>query len=180
MFIKFNGEMSIEQLIPNLMEVVGTVSEKVKFPKGTKLLLQDVTIKVVMDVNGEHLYATVDREVNGETATEMLAFELKLGNDGNIIKSLDNEEASFYDDKTIAKALGKDYIYTTIETAFSEDQLELLDEFKFDEGNEELKVCVYRIKESGKGLVQYYKGGKLVGETTMLEEFIPEYLSKKK
>lgn len=175
MFIKFEGKMNVAQVIPNISNIVSAVLNKVELPEDTGIQIENLNLSVIMNTPNGAFYATVPRVVDGEETSEILTVVAKLDEEGNIQWEQDNEEESLVDDKTLHEAAGKEYHYGQVESPYADNDLEEVHVISVGEGEENVSSKVFRIIETGKGLVRYYKGGKLIAETEMLPEFLEEF-----
>lgn len=164
MQVYINGKIRQEQDLSMVIgEALKGLNEKIGVPEDTEIAITDIQFKVVFNVDGVESYATVSREVNGELVPELFAVSIHLDEDGNVIQSEDNEEESFYDPYTLAKAHGVEYQYEGIESNYKNDDLEVIDSLGEPEPNEPMAVK-YSIKGTDKELIRHYKGEKLVAE----------------
>lgn len=164
MQIYINGKIKQEQDLNMIIgEALRGLGDRIGVPEDTEIALTELQFKVVFNINGQEQYATVPREVNGETVNELFAVSIHLDEEGNIIQREDNEEESFYDPYTLAKANGQEYQYEGIESKYKNKDLEIIDSIGEPEPNEPMAVK-YSIKGTDRKLVRHYKGEKLVAE----------------
>lgn len=175
MQIIFKGKSSIIKAHQNMFEVVNGVLTRVGLPKNTSIKIDELTFKVIVMVDGEERVFTVPREMNGETVDELLTIQVELGEDGEIVNSINNEEESLFQDHEVEAMLGLDHEYGRIESPYVADDLEMLDSKFVDD----ITIGVYKIKASGLYLVRYYLNDDLICEKEMLPEFWEEYSKAK-
>jgi hypothetical protein len=144
-------------------EVLNTMAERIGVPDGTTVELEGVEFKAVFIMDGEKRYATVPRTINGIETDEIFTVEVTIGEDQRIVTEVDNEEESFYDGYTLANAIGVEYEYEGIESAYSNDDLEVIDSIG-ENTDSDVMAVTYRIKETGQYLSRMYKGNLLVSE----------------
>lgn len=158
MIIKFNGEISLEQL-PKMVEmVVNNIIEKADL-KYKNYTIKDAELGIVFDVEGEKRFLTVEHDGIVETFKTIV----ELGEDGDVKRSKDNEEESFLDDYSRAIAKGEPSPTTKeIESVFNDEDLEFLS----SESGGDLVAYIYRhLKEEGLFVMRYFRNNILVGET---------------
>lgn len=159
-------QLNEEKLIKNIYEVVAGTAEKIGIPKDTLFQLEDVSFKVAFELDGKAMYATVPREINGKKYNEMLEIVAEMDEKGNIKELKDNEEESFVDGYSLAKAVGEDYQYEGIESAYSDEELKQIDEF----GDDEVRAVKYELRNNPDyQVVRHYKV--IDGYDTLIAEY---------
>jgi len=159
-------QLNEEKLIKNIYEVVAGTAEKIGIPKGTLFQLEDVNFKVAFALDGKALYATVPREINGKTFNEMLEIVAEIDENGEVKDIQNNEEKSFVDGYSLAKAVGEDYEYEGIESAYGDEELVQVDEF----GDDEVRAVKYELKDDPDyQVVRHYKV--IDGVDTLIAEY---------
>ncbi|MCW6094579.1 hypothetical protein LAV60_15515 [Clostridium sporogenes] len=165
MKVFINGKIREEGRIDEIIsEVLETMSERIGVPEGTEFAIEDLEFKVAFNIDGKEQYATVPREVAGETVNEMFMVSAHLDKEGNLVQAEDNESESFYDGYTLAKAVGKEYEYTGTESKYSNDELEVIESIG-ENTDEDVMAVKYRVKASPEiEVVRHYKGNILIAE----------------
>ena len=165
---KIKGQGRVEEVIT---EVVSNVIDRIGVPAGTDMAIEGLEFKVVFTIDGQESYATVPRDVNGETVNEMFMLSVHLDENGNVIGADDNEAESFYDGYTLAKSIGQDYKYESCESKYQNDELEIVESLG-ENSSDDVMAVKYTVKaDSTLEVVRHYKGDLLVAEY--------EYLQKK-
>ncbi|GAB6153707.1 hypothetical protein JCM17380_24570 [Desulfosporosinus burensis] len=165
MKVFINGKITREGRMDELVsEIVNTMGKRIGVPENTKITIEGLGFKVIFHIDGVDTYATVPRDVNGETVNEMFSVSVHLDEDGNIIQTEDNEEESFYDGYTLAKSVGQEYQYEGTESAYSNDELELLESLGENTGDDVMAVKYRVIADPETEVLRHYKGDLLVAE----------------
>ena len=165
MKVQFNGRINQTGRIDDLInEVINNVAPRIGVPEGTKIAIEGLEFKVVFTIDGEETYASVPREINGETVDEMFMLSVHLDADGNIVQAEDNEGESFYDGYTLAKAIGQEYQYEGIESNFENSELELIESLGENTGIDVMAVRYTLISNPEVEIVRHFKGDLLVAE----------------
>ena len=158
---KIQDSQSVDSLIG---EVIANVCARIGVPEGTPMAIEGLEFKVVFTVNGEETYASVPREINGQTVDEMFMLSVHLDTDGNIIQAEDNEGESFYDGFTLAKSIGQEYQYEGIESNFENSELELIESIGENTGVDVMAVHYSLVANPEIEIVRHFKGDLLVAE----------------
>ena len=165
MKVVFNGKIKEIGRIDDLISgVVDNVAQRIGVPEGTALAIEGLEFKVVFTIDGEETYASVPREVNGETINEMFMISVHLDEEGNVIQAEDNEGESFYDGFMLAKSIGQEYNYEGIESKYENDELEVIDSMGENTENDVMAVRYSLIADPLIEIVRHYKGNRLVAE----------------
>lgn len=173
MKITIKGFTSLEKVGGIMTEVISTMGERIGVPEGTEIKIEGLEFKVVYMMDGQERYATVPREVDGETTHEIFEVAVSLNADGDIDITKDNEEESFYDGYTMAKALGKEYHYEGIESGYADSDLMEIDRLTSNEEEDVQVIAIkYDIKGTLKELIRHYKGELLVAEYVLEDKEI--------
>lgn len=165
MKVTIKGKISEQgRLEDTIQEIVSSMGNRFGIPDNTEIAIQDIEFKVIFKIDGEEKYATVPREIDGETVDEIFMLNVYLDENENIITEEDNEDESFYDGYTMATALGKEYKYSGIESKYQNDELEVVESFGENSPTGVMSVR-YKVKNSPEiQLIRYYKGDLLVSE----------------
>lgn len=165
MKVIINGKMGMFGMIENtVLEVIETMAERIGVPEGTEFAIEGLEFKVIFTIGGKESYATVPRDINGETVNEMFMVSVHLDEEGNIIQAEDNEQESFYDGYTLAKSAGQDYQYEGTESAYRKDELELLESLGDNNTDDVMAVKYKVIADPDTEVLRHYKGDLLVAE----------------
>lgn len=165
MKVFINGKVKQKGRVEEIIqEVVDNTATRIGVPPGTEIAIEGLEFKVVFKINGEETYATVAREINGETINEMFMMSVHLDEEGNIVDTDDNEKESFHDGYTLAQAVGKEYEYTGTESKYENDELELLESLGENSDTDVMAVKYRVIAEPEVEVVRHYKGDLLVAE----------------
>lgn len=161
-------QLSEEQFLDNILEIVTTMAKRMGLPDDILFCIENVSFTVAFDIDGKPQYATVPREINGKKINEMFEVIAEMDEDGNIKETTDNEEESFVDGYSLAKAAGEEYKYEGIKSKYKDTELEPISELKVEDGARAVK---YNIKaEPDKELVRHYKEDKIVAEYVLLKK----------
>lgn len=153
-------EGRVEELVE---EILANMAKRIGVPEGTQVAIEDLEFKVIFSINGEEQYATVPREINGETVNEMFNVVVHLDENGNVKQAEDNEDESFYDGYTLAQAVGQEYQYEGTESSYDDEQLEEVEVLGSE--NVDVKSIRYTLKSDPEiEIVRHYKGDLLVAE----------------
>ncbi|WMU08169.1 hypothetical protein vBCtySFA70_00065 [Clostridium phage vB_CtyS-FA70] len=165
MKINFKGKITSEQqLINNIMEVVSTIGKRSGVPENTAFVIVDPIIKVAFLIDGEERYATVPRKVGDKDINELFEVKVTLDEKGDIAGSVDNEDESFADPYSMAKAVGVEYQYEGIESEYDDTKLKIVESIGDNTDIAPMAVR-YEIEDDSKhDLVRHFKGNKLVAE----------------
>lgn len=162
MIIKFVGEQTTEQMMENLTKVVSEVLVKVGI-EGVPFKVKTVEMGLVFDVEGEQQFLTVAHE----GVEEIFQINVQLDEEGEIKKSVNNEEQSFQDDFTRSVMKGEEFkVGEPIESEYNEADLIELDRV---DGGDIVEVRS-RHKETDEIIYQYFYNGELVGEMAVIEQ----------
>lgn len=165
MKIQFNGRINTLGRVKEVItEVLNNVAPRIGVPEGTKIAIEGLEFKVVFTIDGEETYASVPREINGETVDEMFMLSVHLDEEGNIVQAEDNEGESFYDGYSLAKSIGQEYQYEGIESNFESSELELIDSIGENTGSDVMAVHYKLIGNPEVEIVRHFKGDLLVAE----------------
>lgn len=159
MIIKFHGEQSLHKFQGNLKEIVESVLNTSKL-QAYPFKLRDMEVGIVFHVGDEAKMLTVEHD----GLTEPFTLHIKLDEKGNIIDKADNEEESFLDDYTKAKAKNEEYISKLtepIKSKFLDIDLKYLD--TVDGGD--VQIVKYEHRKTKQIIERYYRDKKLVAET---------------
>lgn len=155
MKIILDGKTTITKLPKLLKEIIKEVQNKVGVEKAP-VKIEKAEIVATFKVNGEPQYVTVVHD----DLPELFTVAVKLDDNGNIEKSVDNEKETFLDDYSRAVAKGELTNYEEIQPSFKDEELE---EIRTNDGGD-IKESLFRHIETGNTVVRYYKNDKLVGE----------------
>lgn len=158
MIIKFNGSMTVDQLSTHIKQITSDIQKRAGIDR-CDISVKDVQVGVLFHTQAgeEPQYLTITHD----DVPEVFQVNVKLDDNGNIVRSVDNEKESFYDDYTRAINKGEDSpCITEIESVFMDEDLEQLD--VVDAGD--LKEIRYSVKDSDDIVIRYYRNGILVGE----------------
>lgn len=166
MKVVIKGSSTLNRAKSNISEVINKAISTFNLPEGTKLKIEDLEFKVRFEIDGKETYASVPREVQGETVHEMLMVAVHVDKKGKIDYTETNENESFHDGYTLAQAVGKEYQYESIESAYENDDLEIIEYIQSNESDDKKVMAVkYRVKnEEDTEVIRHYKGDKLVFE----------------
>lgn len=160
MKLVFKGKCSANQLSKRITEVVADIVARTGITEDAKIIIENAELNVIFKVGNEESYLTVPREINGQEVQDIFTVTVPLTEKGTIKATLDNEEESLVDDKTLAEANGIEYEYSEIESDYEESELIYIDTF----GDDVAKSVRYSIVGTELELIRFYKGEKLVGE----------------
>lgn len=158
MIIKFHGEQSLHKFQGNLKEIIENVLDTNKL-QAYPFKLRDIEVGVVFHVGDEAKMLTVEHD----GLTEPFTLHIKLDEKGNIVDKADNEEKSFLDDYSKAKAKNEEYIpklTQPIKSKFLDIDLKYLS--TVDGGD--VQIVKYQHRKSKKIIERYYRNKKLVAE----------------
>jgi hypothetical protein len=155
------GRGRLESLVS---EIITNMSKRIGVPEGTEVAIEALEFKVVFFMNGEENYATVPRTVNGKETNEMFMVNVKLDEDGMVIKASDNEAESYYDGFSLARAMGEEYDYSGVESEYNNDQLDLIESLGENSETDVMAVRYKVIANPATEVVRHYKGDLLVAE----------------
>ena len=159
MIIKFNGNMNEEQFVKHVETLVKDVLSRAEM-KLSEYSIRDAQVGVIFNVGDEPQYLTVEHD----GTPEIFTINVKLDKNGEIERTVDNEEQSFHDEFTKAVNRGEESpINKEIESVFNDDDLEKL--HTVDAGD--LQEVQYKLKGTDDKVVRYYRNGVLVGEALL-------------
>lgn len=158
---KINRDGQIEDIIH---EVVNTMAGRIGVPENTAITIEGLEFKVIFHIDGQDTYATVPRDVNGETVNEIFMVSAHLDEDGNIIQTDDNEEESFHDGYTLAQSIGQEYEYEGTTSAYEDAELEIIESLGENTSTDVMSVKYKVIADPETEVVRHYKGDLLVAE----------------
>lgn len=151
-----------ERVTSLVEEVIANMSERIGIPEGTEVAIEDLEFKVIFTIDGQEQYATVPRDVNGETFNEMFNVVVHLDKEGKVVQAEDNEDESFYDGYTLSQAAGTEYEYEGILSAYQDEELELIEELG---DSVDVHSAKYQLKSDPEvEIVRHYKKDQLVAE----------------
>lgn len=164
MKIIINGKIREHGVIDNLIsEVIDNMARRIGVPEDTKIAIDGLEFKVLFTIDGEETYASVPREINGETVNEMFTVSVHLDEEGNILQEEDNEGESFYDGYSLAKSIGQEYNYEGIESKYQDSELEFKE--SLGEDTEGAKAITYIVIDNPETeIVRHFKDDLLVFE----------------
>lgn len=157
MIIKFKGETSLNKLPKLIKEVTTDIQQRAGIPE-TQFKIKAAEIGLVFKVGEEMHYLNVEHE----GVPEIFKVAVELDEKGNIKKAVDNENKSFMDDYSRARAKGEaDSIgRKEIKSVYKDSDLE----FQREENGGDLVCKYYLHKETGELVERFYRDGVLVGE----------------
>lgn len=156
MIIKFNGSMDLAQLKTNIETIVDDIIRRAGL-EGRNIAIKDAQVGILFNTDDTPQYLTVTHD----GVPEIFEVNVKLNDEGEIDRTLDNEKESFHDDYTRAVANGETSpIVEEIESVFNDEDLEQVD--SIDAGD--LKEVHYNVKDTDDVVVRYYRDDLLVGE----------------
>ena len=156
MIIKTKGTTTLEQLNRIVGELVGKVTQQLGATiEGVKI--KDAELGVVLTINGEEQYVTV----NHDGLDEVFKVVVALDENGEVKKERTNEKESFLDGYTRSQATGQQQpAMTRIESVYNDEDLTLA----YEEVAGDLTERGYRHKDN-LAVIRYYREGiGLVGE----------------
>lgn len=166
-------------MITGIGNAVQAMGDKLDIPLDTAFVIEDISFKVKFIIDGEEKYVSVPREIDGEVIDEIFVVDMTLDSEGEIVDAVDNEDKSEYDGYTLAQALGKEYVYEGIVSAYDDNELMKIEQLGTDT---DVKAVKYRLVDNPEiEILQHYKGELLVAEYTYspLNGELPPDLQKK-
>lgn len=155
-------------------EVIHNMAERIGVPDGTKFIVEGLEFKVIFVIDGVETYASVPRDINGETVNEIFEVVVDLDEDGNIVQTADNEAESLLDGFTLANSIGQEYQYEGVESGYSNDELEVIDSVGENTEFDVMSVRYQVIGDPDTEILRHFKGNKLVAEYTFKPKETPE------
>lgn len=168
MKIILDGKTTLTKLPKILKEILTEVQAKTGI-ENAPVKLDRAELTFTFNVNGEPQYLSV----NHDDIAELFTVAVKLDDKGNIERAVNNENESFLDEYTRARAKGVEKEYEVIQSTFKDEELETV---RVNDGGD-IQEIIYRHKETGNTVVRYVKNGDLVGEVAF--ETAPENVIKK-
>lgn len=151
--------MNTEQLLKNIETLVNEVLVRAGM-EAKDFAIRDAQVGVLFNVDEEPQYLTVVHDGQPEIFT----VNVKLDDNGEIDRTLDNEKESLNDEYTKAVNRGEESPITKeIESVFNDADLE--EDKVVDAGD--LKEIHYKLKGSDDAVVRYYRNDTLVGEALL-------------
>lgn len=163
MRLAFKGKCTTRQLSRHINKLVSDVIERAELNPEIEVILENPELNIIFKNGEDEAYLTVPREVNGQEVMEIFTVAVPLDEKGKIKASVDNEEESLVDEKTLAEANGLEYEYKEIVSEYADDSLELLEVFG-GETEDDAKSVRYKVKGTNLEVLQFFKGDKLVAE----------------
>lgn len=160
-----NGKIKEQGRVEDLVaEIIANMAKRIGVPDGTEVAVEGLEFKVIFIADGQEQYATVPREVNGETLNEIFTVVVHLDENGNVVQAEDNEKESFYDGYTLAQSVGQEYNYEGTESKYQNDELEVIESLGENTSTDVMAVK-YKVKANPEiEVVRHYKGDLLVAE----------------
>lgn len=155
MKIILDGKTTLTKLPKILKEIITEVQAKAGV-ESAPVKLDKAELVFTFMVNGEPQYVTV----NHDGVPELFTVAVKLDENGNIERAVNNENETFLDEYTRAMAKGETKEYEVIQSSYKDEELETV---RVNDGGD-IQEIIYRHIETGNTVVRYIKNGDLVGE----------------
>ena len=147
MKIILDGKTTLTKLPKILKEIITEVQAKAGV-ESAPVKLDKAELVFTFMVNGEPQYVTV----NHDGVPELFTVAVKLDENGNIERAVNNENETFLDEYTKE--------YEVIQSSYKDEELETV---RVNDGGD-IQEIIYRHIETGNTVVRYIKNGDLVGE----------------
>lgn len=159
MRIQTKGITTLSKVQKLIKEIVNETLIKANIDPDIKFKIEDFSCDVVFIVDGKDQKITV----NHDGLPEIFTMGIKLDSKGNVDMSTDNSKKSFIDDYVRQEMTGQVKEYQTIESMYSDTDLEELQTTQFGDVME----TTYEIVGTDEHLVRYYKNDNLIGELVL-------------
>lgn len=158
MIIKLNGETTLDKLPQIIRDIVKDIEGRAGLDS-TDIKIKDTQLGILFSVDNESKYITVDHD----GLPEIFQVQVQLDEQGNVVKSVDNEKETFLDDYSRSVAMGTEApCQVEIESVYQEKDIRIFDTFDYGDLTEKHYVHL-----SGAKIIRYYRGSILVGEVGM-------------
>lgn len=170
MFVKFTGKCDSEDIKKHLDEVVVTMLQRCGVFNCKAWKIEDLQCKVNIQLEDDkwvYVSAVHQKEDGTGTYEEMLTVNVKLDSKGAIVTTVDTEYNPIIDE-TMQKFLDGTYEYSCIESEYSDDELEFIEELT---GGDVRAIRYNDLSDNEFEVVRYYKEDTLVFEMDLKKEW---------